>query len=259
MAKKQKPLPTTSGGFAAFMERELESGGPAWRYGRWELWRGFIAWELAFLQEDEQTVADLEAKKPDAVDAWKRWREALHSATKAAPYDDHLGVAYMLLGMGSTGFGQFFSPSPICRLMSAILGGKTTLPEDCRLERGHEPCCGSGAMVLAHEANRQEEGLLPTIWTLIDLDPVCCMMAGIACCLADIPAVVLCVNSLYWGAPGHELATLVSPRVHVEVDGKITPLKEVTQHQAELLEWNLEAQALAALEHRKQLKVAQAS
>ncbi len=258
MAKKQKPLPTTSGGFAAFMERELDSGGPAWRYGRWELWRGFIAWELAFLQEDDLTVADLEAKKPDAVGTWKRWREALHAATKAAPYDDHLGVAYMLLSMGQSGWGQYFTPPQIARLMAAILGGRATLPEDGHLERAHEPCCGSGVMVLASEAHRQEEGLLPCVWTLIDLDMVCCMMAAIQCSLNDIPAVVLCVNSLYWGAPGHELATLVSPRVHVEVGGKITPLKEVTQNQAGLIERNLEAHALAALEQRKQLQVERA-
>ena len=258
MAKKQKPLPTTSGGFAAFMERELDSGCPAWRYGRWELWRGFIAWELAFLQEDDQAVADIEAKKPDAVDTWKRWREALHEATKASPCDDHLGVAYMLLGMGSSGFGQFFTPPQVARLMAAIIGGRTTLPEDGHLERGHEPCCGSGVMVLASEANRRQEGLLPAVWTLIDLDMVCCQMAAVQTCLNDIPAVVLCVNSLYWGAPGHELATLVSPRVHVEVDGKITLLKEVTQRQAELIEANLERHALEALEHRKQLQVERA-
>lgn len=248
MAKKQKPLPTTSGGFAAFMERELASGGPVWRYGRWELWRDFLSWELASLQSDPETVAACEGRRPDAVEAWKRWSEALHQATKASPYDDHLGVAYMMLSMGHPGFGQYFTPGPVARLMAAISTHDLTPRMDGSMLRGCEPCVGSGVMVLAAEAARKEQGQQPILWMLMDLDPTCCMMAAIQCCLNDIPAVVLCTNSLTWGARGQETARLISPKLSTLVDGKPKEVEEVTQAQAELILANLEAHALRAMQ-----------
>ncbi len=258
MAKKQKPLPTTSGGFAAFMERELASSGPVWRYGRWDLWREFLTWELAFLQSDAETVAACEARKPDAVETWKQWRDALHEATKASPYDDHLGVAYMLLGMGSPGFAQYFTPGPVARLLAACSAHDFEDRPNGPMYRGLEPCVGSGVMVLAAEAVRKEHGKQSFLWMLMDLDPVCCMMAAIQCCLNDIPAVVLCTNSLAWGAPGHETARLVSPRVSTLVGGKPKVVEEVTQAQADLILVNLEAHALEAMRLNAEVAQSQA-
>lgn len=247
MAIKPKPLPYAGRTFAAFMERQMDSS-LAMRYSRWELWREFIAWMLAGLQDDAATAAAIEARKPDAVEHWKLWAEALRAAFKDEPLNDHLGQAYMTIGTANKAFSQFFTPFHVAELMAAMNLSQPIELEPGRLAMGLEPCCGSGCMVLAAEKVRLQEGLPPIIWTLIDLDPVCTGMAAIACCLADIPALVLCGDSLLWGInEDHEKIRLVSPRVRVEIGGVETPLTEVNEGQAALIRRNQEAHALEAM------------
>lgn len=238
-------------GFGSFMESELRSGGAVWRYGRWDLWRDFVAWLLAALQDDEETRMGLEARKPDAIATWDRWRTALAEANQAQPCIDHLGSAYMTLGMGSEGFGQYFTPDHVAELMAAVAMQMPVTLESGRLAKGIEPTCGSGVMVLAAERVRRREALPPIIWTLIDLDPVVAQMAAIQCSLNDIPSIVLCGDSLTWGlTESFAKVRLVSPRVRFERDGKLERLELVTESQAGMIQQELERHALQALAGR---------
>jgi hypothetical protein len=100
------------------------------------------------------------------------------------PLTDLLAALYMAITSRwkGQGLGQFFTPADVCDLMAAMqladLGSDTP---DRRL-RIMDPCCGSGAMLLA--AGRQvlakggSELLSYFSFTGTDLDPICVRMCA---------------------------------------------------------------------------------
>lgn len=121
----------------------------------------------------------------------------------------------------------------VAELMARINLSQPLQVEAGRLAHGMDPTCGSGVMVLAAERARRQDGLPPIIWTAIDLDPAVASIAAIQFCLNDIPALVLCGDSLRWGMTEDcQKVRLVSPRIRYERDGKLLRLEEVTEGQA---------------------------
>lgn len=102
---------------------------------------------------------------------------------------DPLGDYYECLAGNykKSNFGQYFTPKPLCDLMSQI-----TINSDDFGQNINEPACGSGRMVLA--ANHHAKG---NYYICQDLDPICCKMTAINLCFHEVRAEIHCQNSLY--------------------------------------------------------------
>jgi len=91
--------------------------------------------------------------------------------------------------------GQFFTPYPVCLAMAKMLVHDAKhLALEQEFIRAHEPCVGSGAMVIALAQALQEEGINYQQClhvTAIDLDIVAVHMAYVQCTLLHIPALIL--------------------------------------------------------------------
>lgn len=249
MAKKQQFLHGSSD-FARFMEREMGAG-VLIKYSRWDSWREFLTWTLATLQGDEETLAFLAKRFEDLIPVWATWFDALKEAIKADPYCDALGSAYMALGQGSKGFGQYFTVKPVASCMAAMMLHDSGSPD--RLERGMEPTCGSGVMVLAAAEILAQRDRLPIVWICMDLDMTCCRMAAIQLYLNDIPALVLCCNSLFFGMAAEHAATVVSPRLWLPTeDGFPRRLEKIhTEAQLHSILDYMEEDVMGSLERRR--------
>jgi hypothetical protein len=73
---------------------------------------------------------------------------------------DVLGVLYHRLELHNEQSGQFFTPYPVCQAMANMLvhDAKHVIAEQ-EFIRAHEPCVGSGAMVIALAQTLREEGI----------------------------------------------------------------------------------------------------
>lgn len=228
MAKKARAPIHTANDFARFMERQMDAA--SWmRYGRWEVWRAFVSWTLRGLQEDKEGQEELERRMPEAVEAWDAWRDALLEAFKADPYQDALGSAYMAIGHGNKAMGQYFTSMPIASLMARMTLDDRQLTEGGRLLLGCEPTCGSGVMLLAAAQARREANCPPVVWQAMDLDRHCCEMTAIQLFLANIPALVLCCDSLRFGMAAEETAEVVAPRLWAEGAGAPVLVSRLTE------------------------------
>jgi len=107
---------------------------------------------------------------------------------------DVLGKLYHRLEIQNDQAGQFFTPYPVCQAMAKMLVHDTKhLVEEQEFMRAHEPCVGSGAMVIAlaqalreQEINYQQKLHV----TAIDIDTLCVHMAYVQCTLLHIPALI---------------------------------------------------------------------
>ena len=108
---------------------------------------------------------------------------------------DVLGRLYHRLELHNHQSGQFFTPYPVCLAMAKMLVHDAKhLAREQEFIRAHEPCVGSGAMVIALAQALQEEGINYQQClhvTAIDLDIVAVHMAYVQCTLLHIPALIL--------------------------------------------------------------------
>ena len=108
---------------------------------------------------------------------------------------DVLGRLYHRLEIHNHQSGQFFTPFPVCQAMAKMLVHDAKhLAREQEFIRAHEPCVGSGAMVIALAQALQEEGINSQQClhvTAIDLDIVAVHMAYVQCTLLHIPALIL--------------------------------------------------------------------
>jgi type I restriction-modification system DNA methylase subunit len=108
---------------------------------------------------------------------------------------DVLGVLYHRLELHNEQSGQFFTPYPLCQTMAKMLvhDAKRLVAEQ-EFIRAHEPCVGSGAMVIALAQAMREEGInyqQHLHVTAIDLDILAVHMAYVHCTLLHIPAIIV--------------------------------------------------------------------
>lgn len=131
----------------------------AGRRGRYEAWSEFIriyaaeiAWAcgnscLSLVEARDSIAASIDG----AVGlAYRRMFDLMVKSLEENPFQDFLGSAYMAIGVGDKGHGQFFTPFGISELMGAV---NVTGIQDELEARGfaalHEPSCGAGASLMA--------------------------------------------------------------------------------------------------------------
>jgi len=108
---------------------------------------------------------------------------------------DVLGVLYHRLELHNEQSGQFFTPYPLCQFMAKMLvhDAKHLVAEQ-EFIRAHEPCVGSGAMVIALAQALREEGInyqQKLHVTAIDIDLLAVHMAYVHLTLLHIPAIIV--------------------------------------------------------------------
>ncbi|HSF30797.1 MAG TPA: N-6 DNA methylase [Candidatus Tectomicrobia bacterium] len=107
---------------------------------------------------------------------------------------DVLGMLYHRLALHNHQSGQFFTPYPLCQVMAKMLvHDAKRLGEHHEYIRAHEPCVGSGAMVIALTQALREEGINyhhKLHVTAIDIDTVAVSMAYVQCTLLHILALI---------------------------------------------------------------------
>ena len=200
-------------------------GSLAYRHSAWQVFADFaeagaisLSNAIDWAQRDEREaryMALIKRYKPDELSTFPKMLGELILALEEEP-SDILGRTFHDLELHNKWSGQFFSPYPICQMMAKMTLGDE---EDVRARiaaRGfvtvQEPCCGSGAMViaLAHgmkdlDINYQQHLHV----TAVDVDPKCVHMTYLQFALLHIPAVVIHGNSLSleeygrWYTPAH--------------------------------------------------------
>jgi hypothetical protein len=129
--------------------------------------------------------------------------------------EDFLGPLFMDLELGSSHWGQFYTPEPVAKLMAQL--GMTDL--DAELERKpfirlSEPACGAGGMILPVVELLLRKGHNPAhrLWVqAIDVDRTASLMCYIQLSLWNVPAEVIVGNTLtlevreVWHTPAYHL------------------------------------------------------
>src|SRR5919202_3922819 len=143
---------------------------------------------------EAQYLAIVKQYKPEAV---QKFPELLGMLVACLEQEstDVLGVLYHRLELHNEQSGQFFTPYPICLAMAKMLVHDAKhLVEEQEFIRAHEPCVGSGAMVIALAQALREEGINYQQYlhvTAIDLDILAVHMAYVHCTLLHIPAIIV--------------------------------------------------------------------
>lgn len=112
---------------------------------------------------------------------------------------DFLGQVYMSLNLGSQANGQYFTPYSVCKFMAEINFTEIESLQNNQLITLSEPCCGSGALIIAfaqtlreHNINYQQKLFVEAI----DISEMCFKMTYIQLSLLGIPAKVIQGDSL---------------------------------------------------------------
>jgi type I restriction-modification system DNA methylase subunit len=130
-------------------------------------------------------------------EAFQKFPELLGMLTLCLEQEstDVLGVLYHRLELHNEHAGQFFTPYPVCQALAKMLvhDAKHLVAEQAFI-RAHEPCVGSGAMVIALAQALREEAInyqQHLHVTAIDLDLLAVHMAYVHCTLLHIPAIIV--------------------------------------------------------------------
>lgn len=112
---------------------------------------------------------------------------------------DFLGQVYMFLNLGSQANGQYFTPYSVSKFMAEINFTEIESLQNNQLITLLEPCCGSGALIIAfaqtlreHNINYQQNLFVEAI----DISEMCFKMTYIQLSLLGIPAKVVQGDSL---------------------------------------------------------------
>lgn len=115
--------------------------------------------------------------------------------------------------------GQFFTPEPICRMMSQMI---STDASDLIEQQGfiivNDSCCGSGATLIAFAHNCTDMGInfqRDILFVGQDIDPVVARMCYVQMALLGMPGYVIIGNSLLYPPTG---------TMHPECDYLFTPM-----------------------------------
>lgn len=112
---------------------------------------------------------------------------------------DLLGQVFMSLNLVSQANGQYFTPYSVCKFMAEINFAEIESFQNNQLITLSEPCCGSGALIIAfaqtlreHNINYQQNLFVEAI----DISEMCFKMTYIQLSLLGIPAKVVQGDSL---------------------------------------------------------------
>lgn len=112
---------------------------------------------------------------------------------------DFLEQVYMSLNLGSQANGQYFTPYSVSKFMAEINFTEIESLQNNQLITLSEPCCGSGALIIAfaqtlreHNINYQQKLFVEAI----DISEMCFKMTYVQLSLLGIPAKVVQGDSL---------------------------------------------------------------
>lgn len=112
---------------------------------------------------------------------------------------DFLGQVFMSLNLGSQANGQYFTPYSVSKFMAEINFTEIESLQNNQLITLSEPCCGSGALIIAfaqtlreHNINYQQKLFVEAI----DISEMCFKMTYVQLSLLGIPAKVVQGDSL---------------------------------------------------------------
>ena len=115
---------------------------------------------------------------------------------------DVLGGMYMELELMNHWTGQYFTPDCVCQMMAKMQFNDTAeLIEAMGYISVHDPCCGSGAMLIAFANECQEQDVnyqRSVLFVGQDIDPVVARMCYIQMSLLGMPGFVIIGNSLLY-------------------------------------------------------------
>lgn len=133
-------------------------------------------------------------------------------------FGDVLGSTFMMLDMGNSGTGQYFTPYEVSRLMAAmIMGDGQQLASQVERQgflRLMEPASGAGGMAISTAHALRDAGInyqQAMHVTAIDIDRRCVHMTYLQLALLHVPAIVVHGNALtgeeweLWATPAHVL------------------------------------------------------
>ena len=121
----------------------------------WQVWEDFcelgamaLANSMLFSDEREaRYMATIKRYEPEEVQLFPRLLGMVTEALEIE-FQDFLGEMFMELEMGNKWHGQFFTPYPLCKAMSAL--SMSDEPFDSKdIVTVNEPACGAGAMCVA--------------------------------------------------------------------------------------------------------------
>ena len=117
-------------------------------------------------------------------------------------HQDFLGCVYMKLNLGNVANGQFFTPYHVSKMMAEICFSDIEKQlEERDFITLSEPCCGSGAMIIAYAQTLKEQGYNyqnQLFVEAIDIDELCFLMTYLQLSLYGIPARVMLGDTLAW-------------------------------------------------------------
>jgi hypothetical protein len=199
---RKKPPPHTTRDYLATLECALRH--LSYNQHLFTTFRHFVELSaIAFsnvadpINKDAREAQYLAIVKQYTPEAFQKFPELLGMLTLCLEQEptDVLGVLYHRLELHNEQSGQFFTPYPLCQTMAKMLvhDAKHRV-EQQEFIRAHEPCVGSGAMVIALAQALREEGInyqQQLHVTAIDLDILAVHMAYVHCTLLNIPAIIV--------------------------------------------------------------------
>jgi type I restriction-modification system DNA methylase subunit len=199
---RKKPPPQTTTEYLSALEAAIRQ--LAYRHHLFTIFRHFVELSALTLSNAADSVnkAAREAQyltiaKQYIPEEFQQFPPLLGLLVECLEHEptDVLGVLYHRLELHNEQRGQFFTPYPVCLAMAKMLVHDAKhLVEEQEFIRAHEPCVGSGAMVMALAQALREEGINYQQFlhiTAIDLDIIAVHMAYVQCTLLHIPAVIL--------------------------------------------------------------------
>ena len=180
------------------------------KYSRWEIWQDFIylvaieisnAVDLANKQERAKTYQTLMKKYGEADrKAFAEMFNAVVMGMERSQNHDFLGELYMMLNLGNSQAGQFFTPYDVCAAMAMMAA------EDLKsqIEEKHwvsvnDPACGAGATLLAFADECMIQGVnyqTSVLFVAQDVDYIVGLMCYIQLSLRGCPGYVVVGNTL---------------------------------------------------------------
>ena len=200
--QRTKPPPQTTHDYLATLERTIRQ--LSYSQHLFTTFRHFVELSaIAFSNvadpsnkaaREEQYLRIVKQYTPEAFQKFPELLGLLTLCLEQEP-TDVLGVLYHRLELHNEQSGQFFTPYPVCLAMAKMLvhDAKHVIAEQ-EFIRAHEPCVGSGAMLIALAQTLREEGINYQQYlhvTAIDIDLLAVHMAYVHCTLLHIPAIIV--------------------------------------------------------------------
>jgi type I restriction-modification system DNA methylase subunit len=199
---RKKPPPQTTHDYLATLERAIRQ--LSYSQHLFTTFRHFVELSaIAFSNvadpvnkeaREAQYLAIVKQYTPEAFQQFPELLGMLVACLEQEP-TDVLGVLYHRLELHNEQSGQFFTPYPLCQTMAKMLVHDAQhLVEKQEFIRAHEPCVGSGAMVIALAQELKVQGInyqQHLHVTAVDIDLLAVHMAYVHCTLLHIPAIIV--------------------------------------------------------------------